>query len=317
MSFLIPEVYILFLSDIILLVFISISLFISAGIIRNWDFASSADRQYRLEKRSALVSVLIKYSLALKIPLFILFIYAEDKLADVLPGAMCAAGSVNATPYGKLLLYMKIFNIYFFSVWLVINRLDMKTEDLRYTRLKHMLIPFVFVCFAAELTLFVLNFAGIDPAVPVSCCTALFTSESSVFLSIGGRNSFIIFSINYVLLSLFFIFRRHTLYFITNFIYFFTSIISLILFTGTYVYELPTHLCPFCLLQGGYWYVGYLFYTLLFLGTFFGVSAFITKLVSGKSSEYIQRQSFIFNSLYFILSVYYPLSYFLSHRTWL
>ncbi|MGE4317856.1 MAG: hypothetical protein AB7E96_03030 [Deferribacterales bacterium] len=317
MSFLIPEVFILFLCDTILLIFLSLSLFISSGIIRHWDFGSTSDSQYRLEKRSALVSVLIKYSLALKIPLFILFIYAEDKLANVLPGAMCAAGSVNATPYGKLLLYMKIFNIYFFSVWLVINRLDMRTENLKYTRLKHILIPFVFVCFLAETALFVLNFAGIDPAVPVSCCSTLFTSESSVFLSIGGRNSFIIFSVNYALLAVFYLLRKHILYFTANVIYFFTSIVSLILFTGTYVYELPTHLCPFCLLQSGYYYVGYLFYALLFLGTFSGVSAFITGLIDKKSASVSEKTSFVFNSLYFILSAYYPLSYFLIHRTWL
>jgi hypothetical protein len=42
------------------------------------------------------------------------------------------------------------------------------------------------------------------------------------------------------------------------------SITSLISFISLYYYELPTHHCPFCILQKEYGYVGYLLYFLLF-----------------------------------------------------
>jgi hypothetical protein len=38
------------------------------------------------------------------------------------------------------------------------------------------------------------------------------------------------------------------------------SVAALISFISVYFYELPTHHCPFCILQGEYHYVGYLIY---------------------------------------------------------
>jgi hypothetical protein len=44
------------------------------------------------------------------------------------------------------------------------------------------------------------------------------------------------------------------------------SIAALISFISLYYYELPTHHCPFCILQGEYHYVGYLIYATLLGG---------------------------------------------------
>ena len=42
------------------------------------------------------------------------------------------------------------------------------------------------------------------------------------------------------------------------------SVISLISFISLYFYELPTHRCPFCILQKEYGYVGYPLYVAIF-----------------------------------------------------
>jgi hypothetical protein len=44
------------------------------------------------------------------------------------------------------------------------------------------------------------------------------------------------------------------------------SVAALISFIALYFYELPTHHCPFCILQREYGYVGYLIYATLLLG---------------------------------------------------
>ena len=44
------------------------------------------------------------------------------------------------------------------------------------------------------------------------------------------------------------------------------SVAALISFTSLYFYELPTHHCPFCILQREYNYVGYLIYLTLMEG---------------------------------------------------
>ena len=48
---------------------------------------------------------------------------------------------------------------------------------------------------------------------------------------------------------------------------------SLVSFIGVYIYELPTHRCPFCVLQRDYGYVGYALYLALLGGSVLGLGA--------------------------------------------
>ena len=44
---------------------------------------------------------------------------------------MCAAGVVDATPYGTYLFILKILNIYLFGFWLVLHYLDIKKHNFK------------------------------------------------------------------------------------------------------------------------------------------------------------------------------------------
>jgi len=52
---------------------------------------------------------------------------------------------------------------------------------------------------------------------------------------------------------------------------FLTSIMAILSFISVYFYELPTHHCPFCILQQEYGYIGYPLYLTLLGGTISGV----------------------------------------------
>jgi hypothetical protein len=53
--------------------------------------------------------------------------------------------------------------------------------------------------------------------------------------------------------------------------FFIVSIAAVVSFISLYFYQLPTHHCPFDILQSGYYYVGYPLYGSLFTGSFFGM----------------------------------------------
>ena len=53
---------------------------------------------------------------------------------------------------------------------------------------------------------------------------------------------------------------------------FIVSVSALISFISLYFYQLPTHHCPFCILQKEYYYVGYLLYVTLLGGVVCGAS---------------------------------------------
>jgi hypothetical protein len=54
---------------------------------------------------------------------------------------------------------------------------------------------------------------------------------------------------------------------------FLVSISSIFSFISLYIYELPTHACPFCLLQKEYHFIGYPLYLTLLGGGITGISA--------------------------------------------
>ena len=53
---------------------------------------------------------------------------------------------------------------------------------------------------------------------------------------------------------------------------FLLSAASVVSFFCLYFYELPTHHCPFCLLQKEYGFVGYVLYAALFSGAVAGIA---------------------------------------------
>jgi hypothetical protein len=60
--------------------------------------------------------------------------------------------------------------------------------------------------------------------------------------------------------------RLGWLYALGSFLFLPVAVVALISFISPYIYELPTHHCPFCILQREYHYVGYLLYITVFAG---------------------------------------------------
>ena len=114
-----PEVLAMLILNTIFLLFGTIAFILSVKIFLQWDLNSTTKLQYSLEKQSFLTATIIKYIFLIKLPLFLFFIFTLDKISNLLTGAMCAAGVVDATQFGTYLFILKILNIYLFGFWLV------------------------------------------------------------------------------------------------------------------------------------------------------------------------------------------------------
>jgi hypothetical protein len=308
-----PTILTLFTLNLVFLIFGLIAFFLSIRITKKWDLNSTSNIQYKLEKQTYLAATIIKYIFLLKIPLFLFFIFTLDNISASIIGAMCAAGVVDATPYGIYLFIFKIINIYLFGYWLLLHYKDISNEHFLYTKKKFLLFIIAFIFLVIEILLETLMFLSIDLDQIVSCCGTLYSSTSNSYIS----NLFLIQPVFQVItfytlaffLFVSYLFKKEHLFIITNFLFLLISIITLISFFGTYIYELPTHHCPFCFLQSDYNYIGYLLYSFLFFGTFFGIG--IKLFTNGFNL------SMIFNSLYLFTITYYPLSYYLKNGVWL
>jgi hypothetical protein len=250
-------------------------------ILRRWDITSSSDEQLLLERRTYLVSTLVQYGLLFEIVSLFLFIYTADDIHNLLVGAMCATGSLNANKYGFPALYAGIASVFLAASWIALNHLDNRAEDYPLTRKKYVLLLFVIPSVLAGYILQLKYFLSLEPNVITSCCGVLFSEGGS---GIGSSlASLPVRKMEVVFYSLFLLTAgtgaavlktgRRTfilLLSVLSGIFFVVSVASIISFISLYFYQLPTHHCPFDVLQSQYYYVGYPLYTSLFAGVFFG-----------------------------------------------
>ncbi|MEA1955904.1 MAG: hypothetical protein U9N02_05370 [Campylobacterota bacterium] len=307
-----PEVLTLLILNFIFAFFGIIAFALSVKIFLKWDLNSTSQAQYKLEKQSFLASTIIKYIFMVKVPLFLFFVFTLDKISNILVGAMCGAGVVDASDYGIYILVLKVLNIYLFAFWLTLHSTDIKNENQPYTKMKFGFFISIFFLFITELILEYLMFSDIDINEMVDCCGVLYSNSSASYISeLFTIDTILLLGIFYgvyMLMIIFYFLNNKYIFAVLNVLFIFIAMISLIVFFGTYIYELPTHHCPFCFLQKDYYFVGYLIYILLFLGTFNGILSMFFESF---------KRSLFFNTSFVLLLSAYPIIYYVKNGVWL
>lgn len=248
-------------------------------IVRHWDLQSGSELQLRLEKRTYLISTLMSYAFTYQLLSFFLFIFTADYLHTYFVGAMCAAGSLNANAWGYPLIIAKMVNSMLAGLWLIMNYADNQAYDYPLIKMKYLFLLGIIPFILAETFFQISYFFNLRPEIITSCCGALFTPEGKGVASeiivaphLANEIAFYATMAATLILGGFFIRTGQGGYWfallaITVFIF---SIIAFISFISIYFYELPTHHCPFCVLQREYNYIGYPIYLSLMGGGLLG-----------------------------------------------
>ncbi len=313
------QVLIYLFSQSLLLLLSVIAFFGTLLILKDWDFHATSTKQYRLEKISYLVILIITISLYIKIILVPYFAYSIDELSNIVPGAMCAAGIINANEYGSPLLFLKFFILWMIGVWLIINHEDIKAKNYPYIKKKFYFFLFIFSLIVLEFSTEILYFSNISTQKPVSCCSVIFGLSGNNGIPFGLSISLLVtlFYLIFILNIILALQKSRTLLAISSLFFLYIAYYALINFFGTYIYQLPTHICPFCMLQKEYFFVGYFLWGSLFLGIFFSISNFTLKLIIDKEIDSFYRYSIIFNTIFILLSTIYPITYYIFNGVWL
>ncbi|MBW2146600.1 MAG: hypothetical protein JRI22_06235 [Deltaproteobacteria bacterium] len=255
-------------------------------IYRGWDYDSTEERQFLLEKKTYLVSTVMNFAMFTQILMLFLFEMAADELASVLPGAMCAVGTLSSNSYGFPLLDLKIVSFFAYFIWLMINYLDNQVETYPLVRKKYLGLMLIYPLAVAETILLFMFAMNLDPSVITSCCGSVYNEGSEGFggTLAGAPASFILplfFSVVLgLLLNRFVLSRwsaikewfRNLLEFPLWVAFFITAIVVAISFISTYVYEMLSHKCPFCFMGAEYHYYGVPLYLFLFVATATGMT---------------------------------------------
>ncbi len=262
-------------------------------VLRYWDPASDSNRQIKLEGETWLASTLVIYALGFQIVSLLIFLLATDHYSQVIVGAMCATGALKANIYGGPTLTIKLAGVFFYAFWIVIHRLDIGSETYPLVKLKYiyLLLPFLLT----DITLQTLYIINLTPDIITSCCAVVFAEGGT-----GGMNLFGVFShfgtlitfygtavflaiIGAVILTYQ---KKNTL---LNVIYslvwggfFLLALFTITTVFSSYIYAMPYHRCPFCILKPEYNYYGFALYLPLIIAAFFGIS---TALVGALGSK--------------------------------
>lgn len=264
---------------------LSVFLLLYAGwygtrIIETWDLSSGSENQLELEQRTYLISTILCYVLLFQILSLFLYVFTADNLHSQFTGAMCAAGSLGVNGYGYPVFILKIINCLLAGVWLIINHVDTRGYDYPLIQPKYRLLNILVPLVALEAVLQFTYFFNLKADVITSCCGSLFSANShSLAGSIAGlpnKPMMVVFwvSLGIVMVSggFFYLKNRGGYLFSTAcFLFFVTASAALVSFICLYFYELPTHHCPFCILQKEYGYIGYALYATLLGGGITGL----------------------------------------------
>jgi len=310
------EVIVYLLSETVLYLLLFIAFLVTLGLLRKWDFNAFTTEQFSWENRSYLVMTIIFFAMLLKILLLPYFVYTIDKLSDLVPGAMCGAGVIKANAYGNPLLALKIIILFLSGLWLSMNSMDVKAKNYPYMRWKSWFFVVIFLFLTAEYALDLLYFTHIETTKPVSCC-------SVIFGQVGGGNGLPLgldipkllwlFYLLYGLVVMSILAAMPAVSIGAVLLFLVVAYYAVVYFFGTYIYQLPTHQCPFCMLQAHYYYVGYLVWGSLLLGTFFVLDYALMRLLFHRDVLKLKRVSLLFLTVFVLLCTAYVAGYYLKN----
>ena len=265
-------------------------------ILKKWDLRSGSELQLNLERKTYLISTLLACLFGFELLSLFLFVFTVDRLHAFFVGAMCAAGTLHVNGYGYPTLILKVINFLLAGLWLLLNYVDNRGYDYPLVKRKYLFLLLLAPLILIETALQANFFFRLKPDIITSCCGSLFSitgsgllPEVSVFPSIPVKIGFYLTLAVTGGLGLAF-YRKGsggTLFASMVGVVFMVSILSIFSFISPYFYELPTHRCPFCILQAEYAYAGYPIYFSVLGGTISGVGVGV--LMPFKKIESLSR----------------------------
>ena len=244
-------------------------------ILHRWNPGSGSAFQLLLERRTSLLSTLVGFALLVEAVSLLLFLFTADDVHDRFAGAMCAAGTLQANAYGYPALMLKVAVCIVAGVWLILNHADARGYDYPLIRVKYVLLALLAPLVAAEGWAQFAFFTRLRPDIITSCCGSLFAVDRP---TIGGELAALPYramraaffgSVAATTASGALFLRRGRGAPLVSVLGVATAAVgaaALVSFICLYFYEVPTHHCPFCVLQREYAGVGYLIHTTLLGG---------------------------------------------------
>ena len=275
-----PAIIALLVGSVLTCALLCYSAYYGVRILKCWNIRSGSELQLSLERRTYLISTMMTYAFGFQLVSLFLFIYTADHLHPLFIGAMCAAGSLHVNEFGYPTVILKTINFILAGLWLVVNHTDNRGYDYPLVNRKYLLLLMITPGIIVETIVQGRYFLGLEPDIITSCCGALFSVNAEGVTSgvvalpiLPVSVAFYVVMAITVSIGVYFCMKGKGAYLFSaaNSIAFMVSVVALISYVSIYIYELPTHHCPFDILQAAYNFIGYPLYAGLFGGAVTGM----------------------------------------------
>jgi len=238
-------------------------------VAAGWNPDDSSRRQLARERRSLLVESALSLVFGWQLVSLFLFVAAADHLHTLFAGAMCAAGTLNASPWGYPTLVVKIVVFVLSGLALVVIRSSSAAWTTGLVRFRYSFLLGLAVALVAENVIQFRYFLDLDPEFITSCCATVFgeglrgVGAGLASLPVGlSRTVFFAGLATTVGAGLYFLARgRSPLPYAAQVLPLgAVALAAVVSWIAPTFYQLPTHHCPFCLLSWRYGFVGYVLY---------------------------------------------------------
>jgi len=319
-----PGILALILGSTISLILLFYASALGLIIMAHWDSTSSSEEQLLLERKTYLISTIVGMILGFHLFSGLLFLYTIDDIHPLFVGAMCGTGTLNANPIGWLALLSKGVIFFAASLWIIVNSLDQTCEDTPLVRYKYAALSVLFLLFGVDLLLQISYFSGLQPQKITSCCGSLFgagsTNVASELAALApGKTMWFFYSTAVSYLGTILLCLTYHSWFlriillVQSLFLLPLSLASIVSFISLYIYQIPSHHCPFDMIQKNYYFIGYPLYIGLFAGILFGLVPGLSLLLP--KAESLEReinkrerrwliQAFLFFSLFLTISTW-------------
>lgn len=255
-----------------------------------WNPDDGGTRQLARERRLLLVEVALKVALGCQLLSLFVFVATVDRLHPLFTGAMCAAGTLNASRFGYPALLAKLAVFGLCGLWLVAHRASPAATGTGLVRSKQLLVLAVLAALMAENVLQIGYFSDLDPEILTSCCATIFSAEAGgigadvAALPVGAsRVAFFALLALTLAAGLRFLRRNRNpaLYAALAVLLGLVSAAAVVTWVAPGFYQLPTHHCPFCLLSRQHGHVGVPLYLFLAVAVVAGVGVGVVRGLRG------------------------------------
>jgi hypothetical protein len=306
--------------DVLVLGLLAVALPTAVRIHLRWSFPAATRGQLELERKAWLAAAVIAFALAAKLPALALFLHTVDGLADRIAGAMCGVGVLASGRDAAIVIGLRVLVVYLLVAWRAAHRLDLARPDAPHTRVKFTFFLVLFASLALELVFELAFFASVRTDRVASCCgtvfaqtgvsaTALFGQTPQAALAAASTGLFAAAAVAARL-------RRPVVFGVLNGVFALVGVALVIGLTSPYVFALPTHRCPFCLLHPEYAYVGYALFGTLLAGTASGVTTGFAHAALREDLPWYRR-TLVLNGLFLAGALAFPMVYWVRNGVWL